>query len=71
MKLGLESPGYRRWQFELITLFKIVNGKYKELFKQFFVFTQTNYNLRGYDKKPNCKYSFKNSQWQNSFSEEQ
>ena len=67
MKLGLESLEYRRWQFDLITLLKIVNGKYKEFINHFFVFSQTNYNLRGNDKKIKCKYSFNNSQWQNSY----
>ena len=42
VKLGLESLEYRRWQFDLITLFKIVKGKHEELFKQFLVFSQTN-----------------------------
>ena len=55
----------------MITLFKIINGKYKEFFNKFFVFTQINYNLRGNDKKIKCKYNFNNSQWQFYFSEEQ
>ena len=65
--LRLDSLEYRRWQFDLITLFKIINGKYKEFFNQFFVYSQTKYNLRGNDKKIKCKYNFNNSQWQNSF----
>ena len=67
IKLRLESLEYRRWQFDLITLFKIINGKYKEFFNQFFVFSQNKYNLRGNDKKIKCKYNYNNSQWQNSF----
>ena len=49
VKLGLEFLEYRKWQFDLITLLKIVNGKYEEFFNQFLVFSQTDYNLREND----------------------
>ena len=44
VKLELKSLEYKRWQFDLITLFKIINAKYKEFFNKFIVFSQTNYN---------------------------
>ena len=50
VKLGFESLEYRIWQFDLVTLFKILNGKYREFFNNFFIFSQTKYNFRGNDK---------------------
>ena len=65
-KLGLKSLEDRRWEFDLITLFIIINGKHKVFFDQFFSFYQKSYVLRGNNKKITCKHNFKNSQWQNS-----
>ena len=38
VKLGLKSLEYRRWEFDLFTLYKITNGNYKALYRQFLVF---------------------------------
>ena len=67
IKLGLQSLEYRRWEFDLLTLYKIINGKYKVFFNQFFSFSQNSYDLRGNNKKITCKHDFKNGQWENSF----
>ena len=62
VRLRLEPLENRRWQFDLMTLSLTVNGKCKEFFNQFFVVSQTNYNLRGNDKIIKCKYNFNNNQ---------
>ena len=41
VRLRLESLEYRIWQLDLITLFKIINGKYKESFNQFLFFLRS------------------------------
>ena len=67
IKLGLKSLEYRRWEFDLVTLYKIINGEYKVFFNEFFSFSQNGYGLRGNNKKIKCKHDFKNSQWENLF----
>ena len=67
IKFGLESLEYIRWEFDLLTLYKIINGKYKSFFNQFFSFSQNKYQLRGINFKIKCKHDFQNSQWQSAF----
>ena len=67
IKFGLKSLEYRRWEFDLLTLYKIINGKYKSFFNQFFIFSHNKYQLRGNNLKIKCKHDFKNSQWQGAF----
>ena len=67
IKFGLKSLEYRRWEFDLLILYKIINGKYKSFFDQFFNFSQNKYQLRGNNLKIKCKHDFQNSQWQGAF----
>ena len=62
IKLDLK---YGRWEFDLLTVYKTINGEYKVFLKQFFSFSQNNYELRENNKKITCKHDFKDSQWQN------
>ena len=43
-KFGFESLEYRRWEFDLLTLYKIINGKYKSFFNQLLVFPKISIN---------------------------
>ena len=51
VKLRLKSLEYRRWEFDLFTLYKIINGKYQVFFSQFFSFSHNKYQLRGNNRK--------------------
>ena len=61
VKLGLKSLEYRRWEIDLFTLYKIINGNYKVFFSQFFSFSHKKYHLRGNNRKINRKHNFNNS----------
>ena len=61
IKFGLKSLESRRWEIDLLTLYKIINGKYKSFSNQFFSFSQNKYQLRGNNLKIKCKHDFQNS----------
>ena len=60
IKFGLKSLECRRWKFDLLTLYKIINGKYKSFFNQFFSSSRNRYQLRGNNLKIKCKHDFQN-----------
>ena len=65
--LKLKSLQYRRIVFDLILLFKIINGLSDLNFFDFFMFRNIPYHFRGNSKKISTKHNFKTSQWNNSF----
>ena len=67
VKFGLKCLKYRRWEFDLFTLYKIINGKYKVFFRKLFSFSHNKYQLRGNHKKIKFKHNFNNSHWLSSF----
>ena len=67
VKLGLKYLENRRWEFDLFTFYKIINGKYKGFSVNFSVFSHNKYLLRGSVRKIKCIHNFNNSLWQGSF----
>ena len=65
--LKLKSLQYRRIVFDIILLFKIINGLSDLNFSDFFLFRNIPYHFRGNSKKISTKHNFKTSQWNNSF----
>ena len=63
VKLGLKSLEYKRWKFDLFTLYIIINGIFKVYFGSIF---HNKYYLRG-NRRKKSKHNFNNSQWQGSF----
>ena len=59
--LGIQSLQYRRLTFDLIQIFKIINGLSDIKFDNYFIFKQNVHNLRGNTIKIQLRSSFKNS----------
>ena len=66
-RLNLKSLQYRRIVFDLILLFKIINGLSDLKFSDFFMYRNIPYHVRGNSKKISSKHNFKSSQWNHSF----
>ena len=66
-KLNLKSLEYRRIYFDLLLIYKIINGISDLNFKDYFKFRKTSYVLRGNSRKIDTLLSFKTPQWTNSF----
>ena len=67
VKLNLQSLQHRRIVFDLILIFKIINGLSDLQFDDFFTFRNNLYCLRGNPKTITTKYSSKSSVWHNCF----
>ena len=66
-KLGLKSLAYRRTEFDLKLMYKIVNGLSDLKFEDFFVYKPIPYNIRGGSVKIETRINLKDSNWRNSF----
>ena len=66
-KLNLKTLEYRRTFFDLILLFKIINGLSELNFSDYFSIRNVPYSLRGSRLKIECKAKFKTQQFCNSF----
>ena len=67
IKLNLKSLQYRRVVFDLILIFKIINGLSDLHFDDYFIFRSIPYSFRGNNRKIDTKYKSKDPQWSNSF----
>jgi hypothetical protein len=67
LKLDLKSLEYRRINFDLLLIYKIINGLSDLDFEEYFVFRKRSYVLRGNTRKIDTLHSFKTSQWNHSF----
>ena len=66
-KLNIKTLEYRRLEFDLITFFKLINNETTIDSQTFFKPYESNYSLRGNNRKYTCKYHFNNVGWQKSF----
>lgn len=66
-KVSMKSLQYRRVQFDLILIFKIVHGLSDLKFHEFFLLRNTPYAIRGNSLKIETISKFKSSQWHHSF----
>lgn len=66
-KLDLKSLEYRRIYFDLLLIYKIINGLSDMNFEDYFVFRKKSYVLRGNSRKIDTLFFFKTPQWRNSF----
>ena len=67
IKLNLKTLEYRRAVFDLIILFKIVNGQSNLKFSDYFVTRMSPYHLRGGSSRIDSIAQFKTNQFQKSF----
>ena len=66
-KLDIKSLQERRIYFDLVFLYKIIHGLTNLNFSDFFVFRNSQYNLRGNSQKIDTLNKFKSNQWSFSF----
>ena len=66
-KLNLHSLEYRRIKFDIILIFKIINGFSDLNFHEYFVFRCLPYNFRGNSRKIETIKNFRSDYWKNSF----
>ena len=66
-KLNLHSLEYRRIKFDIILIFKIINGFSDLNFHEYFVFRCLPYNFRGNSRKIETIKNFRSDHWKNSF----
>ena len=66
-QLNIHSLQYRRVYFDLVFMFKIINGMSGLNFDEFFVYRTRPYNLRKNECKIDVINQYKSSTWNNSF----
>ena len=66
-KINLKSLEYRRIEFDIIMMYKIINGLSDIDFNNYFEFKEHSYNLRGNSRKIVSKFSFKSQPLLNCF----
>ena len=66
-KLGIKSLQYRRIEFDIIMLYKIMHGLSFLNFDDFFTFRTTSYDLRGNARKIDTAKNFNSCQWMSTF----